>query len=46
VLLEGFSQLVGVLKKASQNFILYFLLNKAAQNLNSVGAFTEDLQKN
>jgi hypothetical protein len=40
-LLEGFFQLVSVFIDASQNFIFYFLHNKAAKNLKTIGTYTE-----
>jgi hypothetical protein len=41
-ILEGFLQLVSVFIEASQNFIFYFLHNKAAKNLKTIiGAHTE-----
>jgi hypothetical protein len=39
--MEGFSQIVSVFKEASQNFISYFLHNKAAKNFQTINAYTE-----
>ncbi len=41
-LLEGFSQLVNIFIKVRQNFIFYFLNNKAAKKFKSIGTYTEN----
>jgi hypothetical protein len=40
-LLKGFSQKISVFIEASQNFIFYFLHNKEAKNLKTIGAYIE-----
>jgi hypothetical protein len=40
-LLEGFSQLVGVVIKASQNFIFNFSITRQKNNFKNIDAYTE-----